>query len=173
VSDPIVREEDAEPALVRIRAGAPQRRRPGLGMFGLCLGTALIIMEANVVNVAVPTIRAELHTSATTSLWVLDSYTLLLAVLLLSAGRGGGPDRGASLLPARARGARAGVGRVQPGRHRDPAGGRQGGAGDRCRAAGAGTADVDHLAVPGGGGVVFSLVQSSLAGWRSPSVLPR
>lgn len=46
-------------------------------------------MEANVVNVAVPTIRAELHASATTSLWVLDSYTLLLAVLLLSAGRVG------------------------------------------------------------------------------------
>jgi DHA2 family methylenomycin A resistance protein-like MFS transporter len=89
VSDPIVREEDAEPALVRIRAGDSRRRRPGLGMFGLCLGTALIIMEANVVNVAVPTIRAELHTSATTSLWVLDSYTLLLAVLLLSAGRAG------------------------------------------------------------------------------------
>ncbi|HEX4247103.1 MAG TPA: MFS transporter [Pseudonocardia sp.] len=58
-------------------------------MLGLCLGTALIIMEANVVNVAVPTIRAELHASATTSLWVLDSYTLLLAVLLLSAGRVG------------------------------------------------------------------------------------
>jgi MFS family permease len=89
VSDPIVREEDAEPALVRLRAGDPRRPRPGLGMLGLCLGTALIIVEANVVNVAVPTIRAELHASATTSLWVLDSYTLLLAVLLLLAGRVG------------------------------------------------------------------------------------
>ncbi|GAB2700923.1 MFS transporter [Kitasatospora kifunensis] len=72
-------------------------RRRALGLTGLCLGTALIVMEANVVNVAVPVIRAQLHADAATGLWVVDAYTLALAALLLSAGRLGdriGPRRG-------------------------------------------------------------------------------
>lgn len=71
-------------------------RRRGLGLAGLCLGTALIVMEANVMNVAVPTIRAQLHTNAALGLWIVDSYTLVFAALLLSAGRLGdriGPRR--------------------------------------------------------------------------------
>jgi MFS transporter, DHA2 family, methylenomycin A resistance protein len=62
-------------------------RRRAIGMLGLCLGTALIIMEANVVNVAVPVIRVRLHASAAAGLWAVDAYTLVFAVLLLSAGR--------------------------------------------------------------------------------------
>ncbi|WP_327066300.1 MFS transporter [Kitasatospora sp. NBC_01302] len=72
-------------------------RRRGLGLAGLCLGTALIVMEANVVNVAVPAIRAQLRAGAAAGLWVVDAYTLVLAALLLSAGRLGdriGPRRG-------------------------------------------------------------------------------
>jgi DHA2 family methylenomycin A resistance protein-like MFS transporter len=61
--------------------------RRGAGLAGLCLGTALIIMEANVVNVAVPVIRARMHASAAAGLWVVDAYTLVFAVLLLTAGR--------------------------------------------------------------------------------------
>jgi MFS transporter, DHA2 family, methylenomycin A resistance protein len=64
-------------------------RRRAVGLFGICLGTALIVMEANVVNVAVPVIRARLHADATAGLWVVDAYTLVFAVLLLSAGRVG------------------------------------------------------------------------------------
>ncbi|MFF4986256.1 MFS transporter [Streptosporangium saharense] len=58
-----------------------------LGLTGLCLGTALIIMEANVINVAIPVIRADLHASLAGGLWVIDAYTLMFAALLLSAGR--------------------------------------------------------------------------------------
>ncbi|GAA1988419.1 MFS transporter [Kitasatospora viridis] len=67
-------------------APRPARRR-GLGLAGMCLGTGLIITEASVVNVAVPTIRLELHADAATGLWVVDAYALVLASLLLSAGR--------------------------------------------------------------------------------------
>jgi DHA2 family methylenomycin A resistance protein-like MFS transporter len=63
--------------------------RRAIGLLGLCLGTALIIMEANVVNVAVPVIRARLGADAAAGLWVVDAYTLVFAVLLLSAGRVG------------------------------------------------------------------------------------
>lgn len=64
-------------------ASMPQR----LGLAGLCLGTALIIMEANVLNVAIPSIRQAFHASPAQSLWIIDAYTLVLAALLLSAGR--------------------------------------------------------------------------------------
>ncbi len=57
------------------------------GLVGLCLGTALIVMEANVVNVAIPAIRSDLHASPAGALWVIDAYTLVFAALLLSAGR--------------------------------------------------------------------------------------
>lgn len=61
--------------------------RRAVGLAGMCLGTALIVMEANVVNVAVPTIRADLRADPATGLWVVDAYTLVFAALLLSAGR--------------------------------------------------------------------------------------
>jgi DHA2 family methylenomycin A resistance protein-like MFS transporter len=67
--------------------GPDSRARRAIGLFGLCLGTALIVMEANVVNVAIPDIRARMHADAAAGLWMVDGYTLVLAVLLLSAGR--------------------------------------------------------------------------------------
>lgn len=67
-----------------------RRGRDALGLAGMCLGTALIVMEANVVNVAIPTIRADFRTGSATALWVVDAYTLVFAALLLSGGRIGG-----------------------------------------------------------------------------------
>ncbi|MDF5751146.1 MFS transporter [Spongiactinospora sp. TRM90649] len=58
-----------------------------LGLTGLCLGTALIIMEANVTNVAIPAIRTDFHAGPAEGLWAIDAYTLVFAALLLSAGR--------------------------------------------------------------------------------------
>lgn len=78
-------------------SGNRGNRRRAFGLAGLCLGTALIVMEANVMNVAIPTIRARLHTNAALGLWIVDAYTLVFAALLLSAGRLGdriGPRRG-------------------------------------------------------------------------------
>jgi MFS transporter, DHA2 family, methylenomycin A resistance protein len=67
----------------------PAERRRMLGTLGLSAGTALVIMEANVVNVAIPSMRRELHAGAALGLWLIDVYTLVLASLLLSAGRVG------------------------------------------------------------------------------------
>src|SRR4051812_8648357 len=43
-------------------------------------------MDATIVNVAIPNIRAELHASASQLQWVIDIYTLVLASLLLLSG---------------------------------------------------------------------------------------
>lgn len=79
-----------------ISAAATSRWQRGLRLCALCLGTALIVMEANVVNLALPTIRARLHAGADDGLWIVDAYILAFAVLLLPAGRLGdriGPRR--------------------------------------------------------------------------------
>ncbi|MBV9795933.1 MAG: MFS transporter [Actinobacteria bacterium] len=60
--------------------------RPRLGFFAICLAYCAIILDASVLNVAVPAIRSGLGSSMAGAQWVLDAYTLPLAALLLTAG---------------------------------------------------------------------------------------
>jgi DHA2 family methylenomycin A resistance protein-like MFS transporter len=60
--------------------------RPRLGFFAICLAYCAIILDASVLNVAVPAIRDGLGSSMAGAQWVLDAYTLPLAALLLTAG---------------------------------------------------------------------------------------
>ncbi len=60
--------------------------RPAIGFAAICLGYFAIILDGSVLNVAVPTIRADLHSSLAGAQWVLNAYTLTLAGLLLTAG---------------------------------------------------------------------------------------
>lgn len=67
-------------------AGAAGRRR-WIGLFFISLGVALIIVDSTIVNVAVPSIIADLGITSTDAQWVQEIYTLVFAALLLSAGR--------------------------------------------------------------------------------------
>ena len=73
-----------------VRAGRPARvelpARPRLGFFAICLAYCAIILDASVLNVAVPALRDGLGTSMAGAQWVLVAYTLPLAALLLTAG---------------------------------------------------------------------------------------
>lgn len=51
-----------------------------------CLSLLIVSMDATIVNVAVPSIRADLGASASQLQWVIDIYTLVLASLLLLSG---------------------------------------------------------------------------------------
>lgn len=55
----------------------------------IALGVAMIIVDATIVNVAVPTIIRELHTTAVAAEWVNSIYSLVFAALLISLGRMG------------------------------------------------------------------------------------
>ena len=46
-------------------------------------------MDATIVNVAIPNIRADLGASSSQLQWVIDIYTLVLASLLLLSGAAG------------------------------------------------------------------------------------
>ncbi len=55
----------------------------------VALGVSLIIMDATVVNVALPVIIEDLHLSATQAEWMNAVYSLMFAALLLTLGRVG------------------------------------------------------------------------------------
>ncbi|KOX24951.1 MULTISPECIES: MFS transporter [unclassified Streptomyces] len=65
-------------------SGAPSS--PGPALAAAMLGFALITLDTSVVNVALPAVGADLGTGMTGLQWVVDSYTLALAALLLSSG---------------------------------------------------------------------------------------
>ena len=51
-----------------------------------CLGFFMVLLDASIVTVALPTIQADLHTNLSDLQWAVDAYTLPFAVLMLTAG---------------------------------------------------------------------------------------
>src|SRR5215467_9448672 len=50
------------------------------------LGSSMVFIDGTVVNVALPALQAKLNASVTDVQWVIESYTLFLAALLLLGG---------------------------------------------------------------------------------------
>ena len=69
---------------VRLDAGADPRRWWALAV--LCLSLVLITLDNTVLNVALPTLVRDLHASTSELQWIVDSYQLVFAGLLFSAG---------------------------------------------------------------------------------------
>ncbi len=64
-------------------------RRKGIILVSCCLSLLIVSMDATIVNVAIPNIRADLGASSSQLQWVIDIYTLVLASLLLLSGAAG------------------------------------------------------------------------------------
>ncbi|HEY7927774.1 MAG TPA: DHA2 family efflux MFS transporter permease subunit [Candidatus Dormibacteraeota bacterium] len=58
-----------------------------LALIVLCLGTLMIVLDTTIVNVALPSIRADLHFSQTSLAWVVNAYMLTFGGFLLLGGR--------------------------------------------------------------------------------------
>ncbi|WP_187414283.1 MFS transporter [Nonomuraea sp. PA05] len=65
------------------------QRQSWLPLFVLGVGMSMIVIDATIVNVAVPTIMADLRLSATDVEWVNSIYALAFAALLIPLGRTG------------------------------------------------------------------------------------
>ncbi|MFE5910208.1 MFS transporter [Streptomyces wedmorensis] len=74
-----------EAAVLR-HPGPAAERSPGPALAAAMLGFALITLDTSVVNVALPAIGADLRAGMSGLQWVVDSYTLAFAALLLSSG---------------------------------------------------------------------------------------
>jgi MFS family permease len=64
-------------------------RRRWLALLVLCLGDLMIVLDSTIVNVALPSIRADLGFSETSLAWVVNVYMLTFGGFLLLAGRMG------------------------------------------------------------------------------------
>src|SRR4051794_39498580 len=62
-------------------------RRRWLALYVLCTGMLMIVLDATVVNVALPTIQTDLGFSQANLAWVVNAYLIAFGGLLLLAGR--------------------------------------------------------------------------------------
>src|SRR5260370_15844371 len=58
-----------------------------LALIVLCLGDLMIVLDTTIVNVALPSIRADLGFSQTSLAWVVNGYMLAFGGFLLLGGR--------------------------------------------------------------------------------------
>jgi EmrB/QacA subfamily drug resistance transporter len=60
-----------------------------IALYVLCTGMLMIVLDATVVNVALPSIQSDLHFSQSGLAWVVNGYLITFGGLLLLAGRMG------------------------------------------------------------------------------------
>src|SRR5215210_503364 len=65
------------------------RRTRWLALYVLCLGDLMIVLDATIVNVALPSIRADLGFDSASLAWVVNAYLLTFGGFLLLGGRFG------------------------------------------------------------------------------------
>src|SRR5436853_7614199 len=58
-----------------------------LALYVLCLGMLMIVLDATIVNVALPSIQKDLGFSQNDLAWVVNAYLIAFGGLLLLAGR--------------------------------------------------------------------------------------
>src|SRR3954453_7514479 len=56
-------------------------------LYTLCAASLMIVLDATIVNVALPSIRDDLGFNASSLAWVVNAYTLTFGGLLLLGGR--------------------------------------------------------------------------------------
>jgi MFS family permease len=90
-----------EPGAIEVitdQATATEDRRRWLALYVLCLGMLMIVLDATIVNVALPSIQEDLGFEQTDLAWVVNAYLIAFGGLLLLAGRLG--DLVGQVLPA-------------------------------------------------------------------------
>ena len=63
------------------------RRKRWWALYVLCLGVLMIVLDTTIVNVALPSIRADLKFTETSLVWVVNAYMLTFGGFLLLGGR--------------------------------------------------------------------------------------
>src|SRR5438094_8208418 len=79
---------DAEPSATgRSPAGSGRVVPTWIVLALVCLGQFMVVLDISIVNVALPSIQAELRFTASGLQWVVNAYTLTFAGFLLLGGR--------------------------------------------------------------------------------------
>ncbi len=72
-----------------VQTTAASERRRWIALAVLCLGQLMMVLDATIVNVALPSIQRELHFTQSNLTWVIDGYLITFGGFLLLAGRFG------------------------------------------------------------------------------------
>src|SRR6266540_966149 len=72
-----------------VEIAARRSRHPGLALAVIAGAQLMVVLDATIVNIALPHIQQALHFSTTSLSWVLNAYTLTFGGLLLLGGRAG------------------------------------------------------------------------------------
>ena len=76
-----------ERAAVLARASDPECAGRGTWVLAVTiLGSSMAFIDGTVVNIALPALQSDLHAGITGVQWVVESYALFLAALLLAGG---------------------------------------------------------------------------------------
>ncbi len=93
VANPPAKSEDssAKGSDSAVSPSAPHgsERRRWIALAVLCLGQLMMVLDATIVNVALPSIQHDLHFSQSNLTWVIDAYLITFGGFLLLAGRMG------------------------------------------------------------------------------------
>ncbi len=73
----------------RLQAQAARTRRLGLALAVIATAQLMVVLDATIVNVALPHIQNALGFSDSNLAWVVNAYTLVFGGLLLLGGRSG------------------------------------------------------------------------------------
>src|SRR5205085_1427204 len=76
-------------ATAGIDEAAVNERRRWLALYVLCAGMLMIVLDATIVNVALPSIQNDLGFSQSNLAWVVNGYLITFGGLLLLSGRVG------------------------------------------------------------------------------------
>jgi EmrB/QacA subfamily drug resistance transporter len=94
VANPPAKSEDSSAKGSDSSAASPSaphgsERRRWIALAVLCLGQLMMVLDATIVNVALPSIQRDLHFSQGNLTWVIDAYLITFGGFLLLAGRMG------------------------------------------------------------------------------------
>src|SRR6201996_2330346 len=70
----------------RVIFGKDQYMRKWWPLVAICTGTFMLLVDLTIVNVALPDMARELHTTFSDLQWVIDLYALVLGALVLTVG---------------------------------------------------------------------------------------
>src|SRR5205809_2391593 len=62
---------------------------PWIVLVLICLAQFMVVLDATIVNVALPSIQSDLHLSEASLQWIVNAYTLVFGGFLLLGGRAG------------------------------------------------------------------------------------
>ncbi|MEY9968278.1 EmrB/QacA subfamily drug resistance transporter [Streptacidiphilus sp. MAP12-16] len=79
----------AAPARAGASSEPPGGRHLGLALFVIAAAQLMVVLDATITNIALPSIQIHLHVSTPNLAWVVNSYALAFGGLLLLGGRAG------------------------------------------------------------------------------------